>query len=202
MTVDTSVDDPIVLETVRALEAASAPLRPQEWYALADSHLRTMVEHRLRAIGRELVDVSEHDGKPGGYLSGWSDEVAPTVAAHRGELQTKDLAVLSMIYLHSHILGTLLGEQTIPLSAQLDAHEGPDGRDIVTAAELGDCLRTLQSHELIDHAKRPGLALRRLSVSQRRRLDENLVLLCRPNSLWARQIRQDRAQQPQSEADD
>jgi hypothetical protein len=202
MTVETSVDDPIVVETVRALEAASAPLRPQEWYALADSHLRTMVEHRLRAIGRELVDVGEYDGKPGVYLSGWSDEVAPTVAAQRGGLQVKDLAVLSMIYLHSHVLGTLLGEQTIPLSAQLDAHEGPDGRDIVTAAELADCLRTLQSHELIDYAKRPGLALRRLSASQRRRLDENLVLLCRPNSLWARQIRQDRAQQPQTEADD
>jgi hypothetical protein len=202
MRVETSVDDPIVVETVRALEAASAPLRPQEWYALADSHLRTMVEHRLRAIGRELVDVIEHDGKPGGYVSGWSDEVAPTIAAQRGRLQAKDLAVLGMIYLHSHVLGTLLGEQTVPLSVQLDAHEGPDGRDIVTAVELADCLRALQSRELIDHAKRPGPALQRLSPSQRRRLDENLVLLCRPNSLWARQIRQDRAQQPRSEAVD
>jgi hypothetical protein len=193
-------DDTLVVETVRALEAASSPLRPREWYALADAQLRATVETRLRAIGRELIEVGEQDGKPGGYLTGWSDASAPVIAARRAGLQMSDLAVLSIIYLHSYVLETVLGEQTIPLDDRLGTHEGPDGRDIVSAGDLEDCLQRLRSRELVDRAKRLGPALQRLSPSQRRRLDDNLLLLCRPNSLLARQIRQERAQQARSEA--
>lgn len=193
-------DDTLVVETVRALEAASSPLRPREWHALADARLREMVEGRLRAIGRELIEIGEQDGKPGGFLTGWSEAAAPVIAARRAGLQVSDLAVLSIIYLHSYVLGTVLGEQTISLEERLGAHEGPDGRDIVSAGDLEDCLQRLRSRELIDRAKRLGPALQRLSPSQRRRLDDNLLLLCRPNSLLARQIRQDRAQQERSEA--
>lgn len=193
-------DDALVVETVRALEAASSPLRPREWHALADARLREMVEGRLRAIGRELIEIGEQDGKPGGFLTGWSEAAAPVIAARRAGLQVSDLAVLSIIYLHSYVLGTVLGEQTISLEERLGAHEGPDGRDIVSAGDLEDCLQRLRSRELIDRAKRLGPALQRLSPSQRRRLDDNLLLLCRPNSLLARQIRQDRAQQERSEA--
>lgn len=193
-------DDSLVVETVRALEAASSPLRPREWYALADARLRAMVEARLLAIGRELIEIGEQDGKPGGYLTGWSDEAVPVIAARRGGLQVSDLAILSIIYLHSHVLGTILGEQIISLDDRLGAHEGPDGRDIVSAGDREDCLQRLRSRELIDRAKRLGPAFQRLSPSQRRRLDDNLMLLCRPNSLLARQIRQERTQQARSEA--
>lgn len=161
-----------------------------------------MVEGRLRAIGRELIEIGEQDGKPGGYLTGWSEAAAPVIAARRAGLQVSDLAVLSIIYLHSYVLGTVLGEQTISLEERLGAHEGPDGRDIVSAGDLEDCLQRLRSRELIDRAKRLGPALQRLSPSQRRWLDDNLLLLCRPNSLLAWQIRQDRAQQERSEAAD
>jgi hypothetical protein len=193
-------DDSLVVETARALEAASSPLRPRDWYALADARLRAMVEARLQAIGRQLIEVSEQDGRPGGFLTGWSDVAAPVIAARRAGLQVNDLAVLSIIYLHSHVLGTILGEQTIPLDAQLAAHEGPDGRGIISAGDLEDCLQRLRSRELISRAKNPDPALMRLSPSQHRRLDDNLLLLCRPNSLLARQIRQERERRERSEA--
>ena len=192
-------DDALIVETVRALEAASSPLRPRDWYALADARLREMVEVRLRAIGRELIEIGEQEGKPGGYLTGWSEAASSAIAARRAGLQVSDLAILSIIYLHSYVLGKVLGEQTISLEEQLGAHEGPDGRDIVSAGDLEDCLHRLRSRELIDRAKHLGPALQRLSPSQRRRLDDNLLLLCRPNSLLARQIRQDRQQQGHSE---
>jgi len=193
-------DDALVMETVQALEAASSPLRPREWYALADARLREMVEARLQAIGRQLIEVSEQGARSGGFLTGWSDAAAPVIAARRAGLQVNDLAVLSIIYLHSHVLGTLLGEQTVPLDAQLAAHEGPDGRDIISAGDLEECLQRLRSRELIDRAKSPDPALLRLSASQQRRLDDSLVLLCRPNSLLALQIRQDRARLERPEA--
>jgi hypothetical protein len=193
-------DDALVVETVRALDAASSPLRPRDWYALADAQLRAMIEARLQAIGRQLIEVSEQDGRPGGFLTGWSDAATPVIAARRAGLQVNDLAVLSIIYLHSHVLGTILGEQTIPLDAQLAAHEGPDGRGIISAGDLEDCLQRLRSRELISRAKSPDPALMRLSPSQHRRLDDNLLLLCRPNSLLARQIRQERRQRERSEA--
>jgi hypothetical protein len=141
--------DALIVETVRALEAASSPLRPRDWYALADARLREIVEARLRAIGRELIEIGEQEGKPGGYLTGWSEAASSAIAARRAGLQVSDLAVLSIIYLHSYVLGRILGEQTISLEEQLGAHEGPNGRDIVSASDLEDCLHRLRVGDLV-----------------------------------------------------
>lgn len=187
---DSVVDEATVVETVQALEAADEPLDPREWPALVDRRLRQAVGQRLAGLGRQLVEVTHGGGGPlVGYLSTWSDEAAVAIAGDEVGLPTEDLAVLTLVYLHTAVLAGLLGEEVPELQEQLDAHEGPDGRDVVSGSQLSESLSRLRSRQLLDARNRPGPALRRLSPAQRRRLEENLVLLCRPDSIWASEIR-------------
>lgn len=187
---DQTTDEGLVLETVRAIEAADAPLRPRDWPALDDPQLRELVSGHLKGLGRQLVVVTHGDGGPvEGWLSGWSDEAAAILAQEPTDLETDDLAVLTLIYLHSEILQRILGEDAPPVLKQLDQHTGPDGRDVVRGQRLTDSLRRLRAHQLITNHNKPGPALMRLTPAQRRTLEGNLVILLRPDSLWARDIR-------------
>lgn len=187
---DDHPDTSSVLETVRALEAADEPLRPGEWPALDEPILRDLVREHLRTLGRELVVVTHGDGGPtAGWLSGWSETAGAQLSRETTELETADLAVLALIYLHSEILEGALGEDETQVSARLDAHHGPGGRDTVKGDRLKESLRRLRAHQLITARHRPGPAFKRLTPTQRRRLEGNLVILLRPDSIWARDIR-------------
>lgn len=197
---DQTTDEGLVLQTVRALEAADATLRPRDWPALDDPQLRELVSGHLKALGRQLVAVTHGDGGPvEGWLSGWSDEAATELAQEPNDLEVNDLAVLALIYLHSEILLRILGEDARPVLEQLDQHTGPDGRDTMRGQRLADCLRRLRAHQLITNHNKPGPALMRLTPAQRRLLEGNLVLLLRPDSLWARDIRAARQAEPTAE---
>jgi hypothetical protein len=187
-------DDPLdsddILAAVRALEAADEMLRPQDWPALSDRRLRDQVAQRLQGLGRQLIAVGGEDrGRVEGYLSGWSDAAGAVLAADPGGLQESDLAVLTLIYLNFEILEGILAEEVLPLDKQLDKHEGSTGRDVVKGEELKQSLARLRAHQLIDSKHRPGNALKRLTPDQRRRLADNLILLLRPDSPWAGEIR-------------
>lgn len=187
---DQTLDEAAIQEAVRALEVADAPLRPREWPALDDRFLRELVGQRLKGLGRQLVTVTHGDGGPvEGYLSGWSDEIVLDLARQRTDLEEDDLAVLSLIYLHTEVLERVLGEDVPPVLQQLDEHTGATGRDVIRGQRLTDSLARLRAHQLINQRNQPGPALRRLSPTQRQRLEDNLVLLLRPDSVWARDIR-------------
>ncbi len=187
---DDAAQDAVVFETLRALEAADAPLRPREWPALEDRRLRELVAEHLKVLGRQLIPVTRDDGVTvEGWLSGWSDEVAVQLAGESSDLQIADLAILALIYLHSEVLVGVLGEDASPVLEQLDRHTGPDGRDVVRGGRLSDSLQRLRAHQLITGKNKPGPALHRLGPAQRQRLEANLVLLLRPDSLWAQEIR-------------
>ncbi|NMO53428.1 hypothetical protein HH310_19835 [Actinoplanes sp. TBRC 11911] len=187
---DDAGDEAAILEAMRALEAADTPLRPRDWQALEDRHLRELVSRRLHRIGRQLITVSRTEGGPvDGYLSDWSDDVVPHLAGRQDYLQPGDLAVLAIIYLHTEVLGSILGEDLASISEQLDAHTGETGRDVVRGQRLADSLARLRAHQLINRRNQTGPALGRLSRRQRDRLEDNLVLLLRPDSIWARDIR-------------
>lgn len=200
---DETLDEAAVQEAVRALEVADSVLRPREWRALDDQFLRELVVQRLKGLGRQLITVTHGEGGPvEGYLSGWSDDVVPYLVQQRKHLEPHDLAVLALIYLHTEVLGRLLGEDVPSVLQQLDEHTGETGRDVVRGQRLSDSLARLRAHQLINQRNQPGPALRRLSPTQRQRLEDNLVLLLRPDSIWARDIciaRQtsDRVKEPQ-----
>ncbi|MDX8035868.1 hypothetical protein SK803_37200 [Lentzea sp. BCCO 10_0856] len=194
---DQATDEGLVLQTVRALEAADAPLRPRDWPALEDPHIRELVGGHLKGLGRQLVAVTHGDGGPiEGWLSGWSDEVAAELAGDETDLVADDFAVLALIYLHSEVLVRILGEDVPPVLEQLDQHTGPDGRDTVRGQRLTKSLRRLRAHQLITNQNKLGPALMRLTPTQSRILEGNLVLLLRPDSLWARDIKA--ARRPES----
>jgi hypothetical protein len=197
-------DDPLdsddILAAVRALEAADEMLRPQDWPALSDRRLRDQVAQRLQVLGRQLIAVGGEDrGRVEGYLSGWSDAAGAVLADDPGGLQESDLAVLTLIYLNFEILEGILAEEVLPLDKQLDKHEGSTGRDVVKGEELKQSLARLRAHQLIDSKHRPGNALKRLTPAQRRRLADNLILLLRPDSPWAGEIRRGLATSPTRE---
>lgn len=193
-------DESDIVVTVRALEAADAMLRPQEWQALADRHLGEQVSQRLHGLGRQLLTVTdEAAGTVEGYLSGWSDEAAEDLARDPNGLQANDLAVLTLIYLHSEILERILGEEVLPVTKQLGAHEGSTGRDVIRGDDMQESLARLKAHQLITPRYKLGPAFRRLTPAQRQRLEDNLVLLLRPDSIWAREIRVARQTRDSSE---
>ena len=72
---------------------------------------------------------------------------------------------------------------------QLDGHTGTTGRDVVRGKRLIESLARMRAHQLITRRNQPGTALKRLSPTQRQRLEDNLLLLLRPDSVWARDIR-------------
>jgi hypothetical protein len=194
---DQTTDEGLVLQTVRALEAADAPLRPRDWPALEDPQLRELVGGHLNALGRQLVAMTHSDAGPvEGWLSGWSDVTAVELAQEPTDLQVDDLAILTLIYLHSEILVRILGEDAPPVLDQLDSHTGPDGRDTVRGKRLENSLRRLRAHQLITTHNKLGPAFMRLTPAQRHLLEGNLVLLLRPDSLWARDIRAARQSEP------
>ncbi len=187
---DETIDEAAVQDAVRALEVADSPLRPREWPALDDRFLRELVNQRLKGLGRQLITATHGEGGPvEGYLSGWSDDVARELARERTNLEADDLAVLALVYLHTEVLERVLGEDVPPVLQQLDEHTGATGRDVVRGQRLTDSLAHLRTHQLITQRNQPGPALRRLSPTQRQRLEDNLVLLLRPDSIWARDIR-------------
>jgi len=197
---DEGPDEGDIVATVRALEAADAMLRPHEWPVLADRRLRQQVAQRLEGLGRQLLTVTdEAAGTVEGYLSGWSDDAAEGLARDPSGLQPNDLAVLTLIYLHSEILERILGEEVLPVAKQLDAHEGSTGRDVIRGDDLQESLARLKAHQLISPRSKIGPAFRRLTPTQRQRLEDNLVLLLRPDSIWAREIRVARQSRDSSE---
>jgi hypothetical protein len=191
---DEVTDEEEVISAVRALEAADGPLRSRDWPALADARLRQLVAHRLRGLGRQLLPVMDEAGSAvTGYLSTWSDEAARDLARAPSGLQEDDLVFLTLIYLHWEILGQVLGETLRPVTEQLDAYEGSGGRDpIQRESRRRESLARLRARQLITADNRPGPALKRLTPSQRTWLDQNLVLLLRPDHVWAEEIRQAR----------
>jgi hypothetical protein len=143
--------------------------------------------------------VGRATGAVEGYLSGWSDDAAEDLADGPNGLQANDLAVLTLIYLRSEILERILGEEVPPVSEQLDAHEGSTGRDVIRGENLQESLARLKAHQLITPRYKPGSAFQRLTPGQRQRLEDNLVLLLRPDHALAREIRAARQSPDSSE---
>jgi hypothetical protein len=190
---DEVTDEEEVITAVRALEAADGPLRPRDWPALADARLRQLVTHRLRGLGRQLLLVTDEAGSAvTGYLSTWSDKAAKELAREPSGLREDDLALLTLIYLHWEVLGRVLTENLRPVAEQLDAYEGSTGRDAIQGESRRESLARLRARQLITADNRPGPALKRLTPTQRTQLDQNLVLLLRPDHTWAEEIRQSR----------
>ncbi|MGH3246536.1 MAG: hypothetical protein ACRDOI_10035 [Trebonia sp.] len=200
---DEITDEEKITAAVRALEAADKPLQSRDWPALAESRLRQLVGHRLRGLGRQLLPVMDEIGATvEGYLSTWSDEAARALAGTLPGLQEDDLVFLALIYLHEEILGRVLGENLRPVMEQLNAYEGVSGRHpLRNEAYRKECLARLRARQLITPDNHLGAALKRLTPSQRTWLDQNLVLLLRPDHVWAEEIRQARQSEfPATEA--
>ena len=84
----------LVLEAVAALENAAEPVDSARFPALDDPGLRALVGEALAEVGRVVLRL------PGGYVSGYDDEIADRLAAEGiGVLDPIDGAVLAVVLL-------------------------------------------------------------------------------------------------------
>ncbi|WP_018352082.1 hypothetical protein [Longispora albida] len=176
-------------ELARLLEASDAPMSPAAYPLLGDEQVRAELAVRLRAAGRQLVEVRApgQGGAIEGYVTSWDDEIAEAIlAAGRQPLPVIDQAVLALVLLQSVIIPQAAGMASphgfragLPVNALALRQPGPDGQGI-DVADIDDALKRLRSRGIITRDNRPGPAFLRLSSVQQARLWQNLLRFARP----------------------
>jgi hypothetical protein len=184
----------LVLEVVGALEIAAEPLDPARFRALDDPGLRARVEAALGEAGRVLLRV------PGGYVSGYDDEIADRLASEGlGVLAPVDRAVLAIVILRGVAVPRAQGR--ISGDAWTDAE--PITVDEIalnrhlTKSQIKASIRRLRAAGILRPGHRaelvPGPQFQRLTPARSQRLWEDLVLVSRPDGMLADVIRRRRA---------
>jgi hypothetical protein len=164
---------------VCALETAEGPIRAGDLPALADPAIRAAVETTLVCCGRTLISVGSHS-----WITGYPSAVAARLARDGiGTLTAPQRAVLALVLLHTVAIPRSRGLQLDDTWAsgypvQLDmliANRAVNRSAAVTA------LRALRRAGYVITAKaggyQPGPALLRLTLTQRKLLWEDLIIL-------------------------
>lgn len=187
----------LVLEAVAALEVAAEPIDAARVPALDDPGLRALVGEVLGEVGRVVLRL------PGGYVSGYDDEIADRLAAEGiGVLDPVDRAVLAVVLLRGVAVprarGRITGDDWTdaePITVDqiaLNRH--------LTKTRIKTSVRRLRAAGILRPGHRadlvPGPQFQRLTPARSQRLWEDLVLVSRPDGMLAEVIRRRRTQPP------
>ena len=182
-----------VLAALGAVEVAEAPVRAEDFRALAEPALRDTVDEVLRSTGRVLLRVGD------GWLSGYDDTIADRLADEGlGLLAPTDRAVLTLVLLRTVAIpraqGRIAeGDWTAAEPTTID--ELAKSRHLTKLAIRGS-VRRLRTAGILKPGLRslivPGPQFLRLTETRSRRLWEDLILLCQPDGMAAEVIRRRR----------
>lgn len=183
---------------ITAVETSDEPVDPEQYPALYDPALKSVVDEELDRIGRALIEVD------GGYTSGYADDVADELAERAiGQVCEQDRAVLTLVVLHSIAIPRARG--------RTDGHAWSDAIEFdtdkltaewsnphLTAKAINQSLRRLRDAGILKRGHRatpvPGPQFLRLTPARNSLLWENLVLLAAPDSMLADVIRRRRTE--------
>ncbi|GAA3367441.1 hypothetical protein GCM10020367_67120 [Streptomyces sannanensis] len=195
-------DETQVRAAVAAVETADGLVPRAAFPALQSDALRAVVARRLATLGRTLL-IREHHGVTG-FTSGYDDGVAERLAAEGiGVLPPVDRAVLVLVLLRTvaaprarGVHGTATWLTDGPGTSVEELYANP----YFTYEQLRPAVRRLKARRLLREGVHrtllPGPALLRLTDAQSTRLWEDLVLVTRPDSMYAQAIRRRRQEQP------
>lgn len=182
-----------VKAALAAVETADSPVAAASFRALQDPTMRSALEDCLRGAGRLLVAL------PGGFLSGYDDQVAARLAADGlGVLPPDDRAVMALVLLHCVAIprsaGRVRGESW--LDAEPTSYRELE-RSQVPNVRIKESVRRLRQAGLLRYGARrqilPGPQLARFTRATSEALWEDLILLAAPVGVMADVIRRRRA---------
>lgn len=183
-----------VQAALSAIEVAATPVQAVDFPALGDPALREVLEAALSETGRVLLRVG------GGYLSGYDDTIANRLAAEGlGVLAPAERAVLALVLLRT--VGVPRARGRLAGGDRTDAEpttivELAKHRHLSQQAIRG-AVRRLRTAGILKPGPRPllvpGPQLLRLTETRTTRLWEDLILLCRPDGMYAEVVRRRRA---------
>lgn len=187
-----------VSAAITAVETSDEPVDPEQYQALYDPALKSVVREELDCIGRVLLEVD------GGYTSGYADDVTNELCEHSiGQLCEQDHAVLTLVLLHSIAVPRARGKTdgdawSDAIEFDADKLSAEWSNPHLTAKAINESLRRLRDAGILKRGHRaapvPGPQFLRLTPARNNLLWENLVLLAAPDSMLADVIRRRRAE--------
>jgi hypothetical protein len=185
-----------VTAAITALETSDEAVSADHFQALFDPALKAVVTEELDRIGRVLLEVD------GLFTSGYSDDVAHELTERGiGQLCEQDLAVLTIVLLHSIAIPRARGKaagETWSDAIEFDADKLSQewSNPHLTAKAMTESLRRLRDAGVLKRGHRavpvPGPQFLRLTPARNSLLWENLVLLAAPDSMLSDVIRRRR----------
>ena len=168
---------------------------------LAHPALRPVVDAQLGAVGRVVIEHRDADGAVEGYSSGYADDIAEQLAAEGlGVLPPLERAVVALVLLRCLAMPAARGQAPHRWSAAPPVRLArlQDNRAVGNTVITEAVNRLHDQHVLVNGRAagiRPGPAFDRLTVSQRRRIEEDLFILAAPADPVAGALLRQRSQE-------
>lgn len=183
-----------VLDAVVAVEESVAPVAEEEFPALADPGLRSVIQRSLAGAGRTLVRCDQKR-----WISGYDDAIADRLAEEgTGVLSPIDAAVLTLVLIHAIALPSArAGTETRAWVD--DMFPAPDLRVLtmnrdrrLSEKAVRASLRRMRDAGILRPGNRakltPGPQFQRLTDGRSEQVWENLIIAAAPKSGLARVI--------------
>ena len=190
-----------VAQAIAVLEQAHGVVGASMLLVLAHPDLRPIIDAQLDAVGRVVVEHRNADGEVEGYSSGYADDIAAQLVAEGlSILQPLDRAIVALVLLRCVAMPASRGRAPQRWSAAVPVKLARlhDNRALGNTAITEAVNRLHDMHILVNGRAagiRPGPAFDRLTAAQRRRIEEDLLILAAPADPVAAAIIRQRTQE-------
>ena len=193
-----------VTHAVAVLEQAHGVVGESALPVLVHPDLRPVIDAQLDAAGRVVVEHRNADGEIEGYSSGYADDIAEQLAAEGlGVLPPVERAVVALVLLRCVAMPAARGQVHRRWSAAppVKLARLHDNRSVGNIA-ITETVNRLHDQRVLVNGRaagiRPGPAFDRLTASQRRRIEEDLVILAAPADPVGAALQRQRSQKEPS----
>jgi hypothetical protein len=189
-----------VAHAIAVLEQVHGVVSASSLPVLGHPDLRPVLDAHLDAVGRVVVEHRDADGQIEGYSSGYADDIAGQLAAEGlGVLPPVERAVVALVLLRCVAMPAAQGRVPRRWSAAppVKLARLHDNRPVGNTAITEAVNRLHDQHVLVNGRAagiRPGPAFDRLTARQRRRIEEDLVILAAPDDPVAAALQRQRSQ--------
>jgi hypothetical protein len=189
-----------ITQAVAVLEQSHGVVGASSLPVLAHPDLRPIVDAQLDEVGRVVIEHRDADGDIEGYSSGYADDIAEQLAAEGlSVLPPLDRAIVALVLLRCVAMPAARGQASRRWSAATPVKLArlQDNRFLGNTVITEAVNRLHDQHVLVNGRAagiRPGPAFDRLTASQRRRIEEDLLILAAPGDPVVAALNRQRSQ--------